>query len=54
MFKVERKAQGAEWYEVMLSPFKNFEEVLKYIEHYSKYYPDDEKNYRITNNKPVE
>jgi hypothetical protein len=48
MFKVERKSPETQWYEVMLSPFKDFAEVLNYIEQYSKYYPDEDKNYRIT------
>jgi hypothetical protein len=51
MFKVERKSPKAEWYEVMLSPFKSMSEALSYIEQYSKYYPDEDKNYRITNDR---
>ena len=48
MFKIERRSPETQWYEVMLSPFKDFAEVLNYIEQYSKYYPDEDKNYRIT------
>ena len=48
MFKIERRSPETKWYEVMLSPFESMSEALKYIERYSKYYPDEDKNYRIT------
>ena len=51
MFKIERRSPETKWYEVMLSPFKSMPEALSYIEQYSKYYPDEDKNYRITNVK---
>ncbi len=51
MFKIERRSPETKWYEVMLSPFKSMSEALNYIEQYSKYYPDEDKNYRITNIK---
>lgn len=51
MYKIERqvKANGA-WYEVMLSPFKTWEECIEYLNKYSKYYPSEDKNYKITFN----
>jgi hypothetical protein len=49
MFKIERKIANNFWYEVMLSPFKNLEEVKKYLNKYSKFYPEQQdRNYRIT------
>ena len=49
MYKVERQVKvNGEWYEVMLSPFKTWDETLEYIKKYSSYYPDEDKNYKIT------
>lgn len=51
-FKVERQiSPGGCWYEVMLSPFENKEEVEKYLLKYSIYYPSEDRHYRVTNLK---
>jgi len=48
-YKVERRTSDLNgWYEVMLSPFKTFEECVSYIEKYRHYYPLDQQNYKIT------
>jgi len=50
-YNVERQASpgiDTSWYQVMLAPFKTFEECLEYIKKYSQYYPDEYRNYRIT------
>jgi len=48
-FNVERRnIDPNSWYQVMLAPFKTFEECLKYIEKYRHYYPYEYQNYRIT------
>jgi hypothetical protein len=50
-YKVERKCDSGEdtsWYEVMLSPFKTFDECTEYIEQYRQYYPLEQQNYKIT------
>lgn len=50
-FNLERQASpgvDTSWYQVMLAPFKTFEECLMNIKKYSQYYPDEHKNYRIT------
>lgn len=48
-YNVERRGTDPNgWYEVMLSPFKTFEECLEYIEKYRHYYPYEHQNYRIT------
>ena len=48
-YKVERKTSDPNgWYEVMLSPFKTFEECTEYIEKYRHYYPLEHQNYKIT------
>jgi len=49
MYKLERKENEGCWYEVMLSPFKTREEVKTYYIKYSKYYPNTNTKYRITN-----
>ena len=49
MYKLERKEDDGAWYDVMLSPFKTREEVKVYYEKYSKYYPNTNTKYRITN-----
>jgi len=50
MYKVERKPaeEKAEWYEVMLSPFKTIKETEEYIEKYKHYYPIEDQQYRVT------
>lgn len=51
-FKVERQVPSSGyWYEVMLSPFENKEEVEKYLLKYSAYYPSEDRHYRVTNLK---
>jgi len=48
-YKVERMiASTGFWYDVMLSPFNTWEEVIAYIEKYRNYYPKEEQNYKIT------
>ena len=48
-FKVERVIASTGFaYEVMLSPFKNWEEVVKYIEKYRHYYPKEEQVYKVS------
>ena len=37
------------WYEVMLSPFKTREDIKTYHAKYSKYYPNTNNMYRVTN-----
>jgi hypothetical protein len=49
MYKLERKDNGCNWYEIMLSPFKTREEVKVYHAKYSKYYPISGNVYRVTN-----
>lgn len=49
MYKLERKENEGVWYEVMLSPFKTREEIIKYHAKYSKYYPHTNTKYRVTN-----
>lgn len=47
--KVERMiASTGFWYEVMLSPFHSWEEVISYIEKYRNFYPSNEQNYKVT------
>ena len=50
MYKVERKPTNpnATWYEVMLSPFNTYTDAEQYIEKYQKYYPIDDRNFKIT------
>jgi hypothetical protein len=51
-FDVERRTSDPKgWYQVMLAPFKTFEECLEYIQKYSQYYPPEQQNYRITYHK---
>lgn len=48
-FSVERRGTDPNgWYQVMLAPFKTFEECLEYIKKYSPMYPPEHQNYRIT------
>jgi len=49
MYKLERKENEGMWYEVMLSPFKTREEIKAYHAEYSKYYPNTNTMYRVTN-----
>lgn len=49
MYKLERKENENKWYEVMLSPFKTRDEVREYYNKYSKYYPNTNTKYRVTN-----
>lgn len=50
MYKLERKiSTSGVFYEVMLSPFKTREEVKTYHAKYSKYYPEEDRIYRVTN-----
>jgi len=47
--KVERFSHPGEfWYEVMLSPFDNFNEVESYINKYGKIYNLENRQYKIT------
>jgi hypothetical protein len=49
-YDVERQAcpgNDNSWYQVMLAPFKTFEECLQYIKKYSQYYPPEYRNYRV-------
>ena len=47
--KVHRQiSTSGYWDEVMLSPFKSEEEAWDYIKKYHKYYPAEDRNYRIT------
>ena len=49
MYKVERMiASTGFWYDVMLSPFNTWEEVIAYIEKYRNCYPKEEQNYKVT------
>ena len=48
-YNVERRGTDENgWYQVMLAPFKTFDECAKYIEKYRHYYPPEHQNYRIT------
>jgi hypothetical protein len=48
-YNIERRGTDKNgWYQVMLAPFKTFEECLEYIKKYSQYYPPEHQNYRIT------
>lgn len=48
-YKVERRGTDERsWYEVMLSPFKTFDECQQYINKYKDYYPYEHQNYKIT------
>lgn len=48
-YNVERRGTDPNgWYQVMLAPFKTFEESLIYIEKYRHYYPLEHQNYKIT------
>ena len=49
MYKLERKENEGSWYEVMLSPFNTREEIKTYHSKYSKYYPNTNTVYRVTN-----
>jgi lipocalin len=49
MYKLERRQDGGNWYEVMLSPFKTREDIVTYHAKYSKYYPNTKTSYRVTN-----
>lgn len=50
MYKLERKIPSTGvWYEVMLSPFKTRDEIKEYYNKYSRYYPTNERIYRVTN-----
>jgi hypothetical protein len=50
-YNVERMASlgiDTSWYQVMMAPFKTFEECIEYIKKYNHYYPPEHRNYRIT------
>jgi hypothetical protein len=48
-YNVERRGPDeGSWYQVMLTPFKTFEEAVLYIEKYRHYYPYEHQNYQIT------
>lgn len=48
-YNVERRGTGPNgWYQIMMAPFKTFEECLEYINKYSQYYPPEHQNYKIT------
>jgi lipocalin len=50
MYKLERKiSSSGVWYDVMLSPFKTRQEVKDYHAKYSRYYPKEDRVYRVTN-----
>lgn len=49
MYKLERKENVGNWYEVMLSPFNTREDVKNYHAKYSKYYPNTSTKYKVTN-----
>jgi hypothetical protein len=49
MYKLERKENETAWYEVMLSPFRTKDEVRAYHAKYSKYYPNTNTMYKVTN-----
>jgi hypothetical protein len=49
MYKLERKENEGFWCEVMLSPFKTREDIITYHMKYSKYYPNTNTSYRVTN-----
>lgn len=49
MYKLERKENAGNWYQVMLSPFKTREDIIAYHAKYSKYYPNTNTTYRVTN-----
>jgi lipocalin len=49
MYKLERRQDEGNWYEVMLSPFKRKEDIVTYHAKYSKYYPNTKTLYRVTN-----
>ena len=49
MYKLERKENEGVWYEVMLSPFNTRDDVRTYHAKYSKYYPNTNTKYRVTN-----
>lgn len=51
MLKVERKMTNGVWYEVMLSPFQNEEQITAYLEKYSPQYPLEERAYRVVHIK---
>jgi|LakMenE01Jun11ns_1017448.scaffolds.fasta_scaffold8856919_2 hypothetical protein len=49
MYKIERMiASTGYWYDVMLSPFNTWEEVIAYIKKYRNCYPKEEQNYKVT------
>lgn len=49
LYKVQRCGLDERgWYEVMLSPFSSFEDVIEYIRKYKNYYPFEHQNYKIT------
>jgi hypothetical protein len=48
-YNVERRGLHENgWYQVMLAPFKTFEEAILYIEKYRYYYSLEHQNYKIT------
>ena len=48
-YNVERRGTDPNgWYQVMMAPFKTFEECLEDIKKNSQYYPPEHQNYRIT------
>lgn len=50
MYKLERKiSTSGVFQEVMLSPFKTRDEIRDYYKKYSKYYPKEDRMYRVTN-----
>ena len=49
LYRVERKEDTGNWYQVMLSPFETKDEVQEYYQKYSKYYPNTNTSYRVTN-----
>lgn len=44
---LRRGTEEDSWYQVMLAPFKTFDECAEYIEQHRGCYPLDHQNYRI-------
>jgi len=48
-YNVERRNTDINsWYQVMLAPFKTFEESIQYIKQHRQYYSPEHQNYKIT------
>jgi len=52
VYKVERQIHSTGfWYEVMLSPFLRVMDAGNYISKYEKFYPEEERKYRVLDHK---